>query len=102
MIVTVRTLAAHPTASGTKEFGDEYQLEKVYADILRLVGAVEIVDNDEREPRFTAPDGYSGIQPSDIDALRERYYEVFGRKPHHRLGAESMLEAIEHELTASH
>ncbi|HGN0426483.1 TPA: hypothetical protein ACKRKQ_000443 [Proteus mirabilis] len=92
------------------EIGEEVEYDGIAGDNLALIGGADarlnthsVADGTGDNTGDNTGEGISNIAvsgsgvaiDSSLDALREQYTQLFGKAPHHNMGADKMRTAID-------
>ncbi|MDF7489385.1 hypothetical protein NFG33_00810 [Proteus mirabilis] len=88
------------------EIGEEVEYDGIAGDNLALIGGADARlnthsvadgagDNTGKGVSNIAVSGSGVAIDSSLDALREQYTQLFGKAPHHNMGADKMRTAID-------
>lgn len=84
------------------EIGEEVEYDGIAGDNLALIGGADarlnthsVADNTGEGVSNIAVSGSGVAIDSSLDALREQYTQLFGKAPHHNMGADKMRTAID-------
>lgn len=72
-----------------RKTGQRKTMTKVMAKLLE--SKYRIIDDESQQ--FVPPPS----EKTDLTALKEQYFKLFGQQPHHRLGEARLKELIEEE-----
>lgn len=94
----VRVIKPHTAHGKWRKVNDEYTISRGHAVTLQLIGKVKILGAEGATIiDDTVLQTFGPLPTDDIDAAKAEYEAVFGKKPHHKMTAETIRAKIEEE-----